>query len=216
MSVYKKLQQARIALQNLKLEKTGQNKFAGYKYFELADFLPAVQSIFSERGLCGVVCYTAETASLTIHDTEVEHSSPIVFHAPMGSAALKGAHEIQNIGAVETYQRRYLYVTALEIVEHDALDASLGKDEGKGKGIIKPTTGIEEAISEEQKVKVKKLVSAVTDWLSSGSVEDAVLETENGNLDTEERIYFWTFFDSKQRAAMTKVYKELKAKKEPA
>jgi hypothetical protein len=48
----------------------------------------------------------------------------------MGSAALKGCHEVQNIGAVETYQRRYLWVTALEIVEHDALDSSEGVDIG--------------------------------------------------------------------------------------
>jgi hypothetical protein len=46
----------------------------------------------------------------------------------MGSAALKGCHEVQNIGAVETYQRRYLWVAALEIVEHDALDSSPGAD----------------------------------------------------------------------------------------
>jgi hypothetical protein len=36
---------------------------------------------------------------------------------------------VQNIGAVETYQRRYLWVTAMEIVEHDALDSSEGVDE---------------------------------------------------------------------------------------
>jgi len=46
----------------------------------------------------------------------------------MGSAALKGCHEVQNIGAVETYQRRYLWVAALEIVEHDALDKTTGKN----------------------------------------------------------------------------------------
>ncbi len=44
----------------------------------------------------------------------------------MGSAALKGCHEVQNVGAVETYQRRYLWVAALEIVEHDAIDSSDG------------------------------------------------------------------------------------------
>jgi hypothetical protein len=51
----------------------------------------------------------------------------IVITSPMGSAALKGCHEVQNIGAVETYQRRYLWVAALEIVEHDALDKTTGK-----------------------------------------------------------------------------------------
>jgi hypothetical protein len=42
----------------------------------------------------------------------------------MGSANLKGCHEVQNIGAVETYQRRYLWSAALEIIENDVLDST--------------------------------------------------------------------------------------------
>jgi len=122
MSVYAKLNEARISLQNTELTKSGHNKFAGYRYFELGDFLPAVQEIFRNLNLCGVVSYTAEYATLTIVD--IEDNSQIVITSPMGSAALKGCHEVQNIGAVETYQRRYLWVTAMEIVEHDALDSS--------------------------------------------------------------------------------------------
>jgi len=129
MSVFIKLNKARIKLQNTELTKSGHNKFAGYKYFELGDFLPTVQNIFSELGLCGVVSYGVEIASLTIVDTE--DNSNIVITSPMGSAALKGCHEVQNIGAVETYQRRYLYTTAMAIVEHDALDATTIKDEPK-------------------------------------------------------------------------------------
>jgi hypothetical protein len=127
MSVFIKLNQARIKLQNTELTKSGHNKFAGYKYFELGDFLPTVQNIFSDLGLCGIVSYGVDIASLTIVD--VEDNSSIVITSPMGSAALKGCHEVQNIGAVETYQRRYLWVTAMEIVEHDALDSSEGVDE---------------------------------------------------------------------------------------
>ncbi len=40
MGVYKKLMQARLELQETNLTKSGHNKFAGYKYFELGDFLP--------------------------------------------------------------------------------------------------------------------------------------------------------------------------------
>lgn len=123
MSVYQKLQAARIKLQNTSLKKSGNNKFAGYQYFELGDFLPTVQSIFSELGLCGIVSFTADTATLRIVDVAAPEQC-IEFTSPMGSAALKGCHEVQNIGAVETYQRRYLWVAAMEIVEHDALDAS--------------------------------------------------------------------------------------------
>jgi len=129
MSVHQKLMQARIALQGKKLSKSGKNKFAGYNYFELGDFLPTVQEIFLSLGISGVVSYGKEEATLTITDC----SNPddcIEISSPMSSAALKGAHEIQNLGAVQTYLRRYLWVTAMEIVEHDALDAVLGSDTG--------------------------------------------------------------------------------------
>ena len=55
MSVYKKLNEARIELQGSQLTKSGHNKFAGYKYFELGDFLPTINGIFNNVGLCGVV-----------------------------------------------------------------------------------------------------------------------------------------------------------------
>jgi len=127
MSVYKKLQQARIALQGKKLTKSGKNKFAGYEYFELGDFLPTIQTICNDIGLCGVVSFNHEMAFLQIND--VEDGTSIMFTSPMSSAALKGCHDVQNLGAVQTYLRRYLWTNAFEIVEHDALDATLGKDE---------------------------------------------------------------------------------------
>ena len=120
--VYGKLIKARVMLQSRQINKSGHNKFAGYKYFELADFLPAVQEIFAEVGLVDVIQFTTDIATMHLIDTT--DGSNVVFTSPMGSAQLKGCHEVQNIGAVETYQRRYLYVAAMAIVEHDALDSS--------------------------------------------------------------------------------------------
>jgi hypothetical protein len=124
MKVYKKLVEARVALQGKALNKSGHNKFAGYKYFELGDFLPEIQSIFKQIGLCDVISFTQDLATMVVYD--VEDGSSVTFTSPMGSANLKGCHEVQNIGAVETYQRRYLYTVALSISEHDALDATTG------------------------------------------------------------------------------------------
>lgn len=124
MKVCKKLVEVRNELQTMSLSKSGHNKFAGYKYFELGDFLPAIQNLFKKHGLCDVISFTQELATMVVYD--VEDGSSVTFTSPMGSAQLKGCHEVQNIGAVETYQRRYLYVTALAIVEHDALDAVTG------------------------------------------------------------------------------------------
>ena len=162
MLVMSKLQNVRVALQNTKLSKSGHNKFAGYKYFELGDFLPQVNELFQQVGLFSQVSYTADIATLTI--TCVENGSSVVFTSPFGSAALKGAHEIQNIGAVETYQRRYLYVTALEIVEHDALDSSKPVT-----GVIKATDGAAESISPERLEVVNKVASAMQDQLDDGN-----------------------------------------------
>lgn len=127
MSVYKKLQQARIKLQGTKLSKSGKNKFAGYEYFELGDFLPTIQTICNDIGLCGVVSFNHEMAYLQIND--VEDGTSVMFTSPMSSAALKGCHDVQNLGAVQTYLRRYLWTNAFEIVEHDALDATMGGSE---------------------------------------------------------------------------------------
>lgn len=163
MSVYKKLMQARIALQNTKLTKTGHNKFAGYKYFELGDFLPAVQQIFNDMGLCGTVSYTQETATLTITDTE--DGTVVLITSPMASAALKGAHDIQNLGAVQTYLRRYLWVTAMEIVEHDALDATLGAEEPKKKPVEKPAEKL--PVNQKTDRPWAISISSEGDWVSN-------------------------------------------------
>lgn len=129
MKVCKKLIEVRNELQTMPLSKSGHNKFAGYKYFELGDFLPAIQGLFKKHGLCDVISFTQDLATMVIYDTD--DGSSVTFTSPMGSAQLKGCHEVQNIGAVETYQRRYLYVTALSIVEHDALDAVTGSQDSK-------------------------------------------------------------------------------------
>lgn len=129
MSVYKKLNEARIKLQSMSLKKSGNNKFAGYSYFELGDFLPACNQIFSDLGLCDVISFGEDLATMTIYD--IDTGENVTITSPMGSAALKGCHEVQNIGAVETYQRRYLWVAAMGIVEHDALDSVTGSDQGK-------------------------------------------------------------------------------------
>lgn len=122
MSVHKKLMQARVKLHGMELKKSGENKFAGYKYFELGDFLPQTMQIFNELGLCSVVTFDTDRALMTITDTE--DGTSIEIASPMAEANLKGAHPIQNLGAVESYQRRYLWLNAMEIVENDIIDSA--------------------------------------------------------------------------------------------
>jgi hypothetical protein len=200
-NVYTKLMQARLKLQNTALTKSGHNKFAGYKYFELGDFLPTIQNIFNELGLCGVVSYTQDLATLTITDG----TDNIVITSPMGSAALKGCHEVQNIGAVETYQRRYLWVTAMEIVEHDVLDAVTGTDSGtpvKKPESVTPLAGALDNFSAADKELLHGIAEEVT-WLVKNDDVQAAKDSVS-DLTNEEKTALWSLLDSKTRSTLKK------------
>jgi hypothetical protein len=138
MSVYKQLQKARAMLLATDIKKSGMNKFAGFQYFELADVLPAITKIFDEVGLCGVVRFTSDTATLTIYDSiDVGHSS-IEFTSPLVYADMSKSQAIQNLGSTHTYMRRYLWLMAMEIVEHDAVDAASQEEKPKAKPKAEP------------------------------------------------------------------------------
>ena len=200
MGVHKKLMDARILLQQAPLKKSGHNKFAGYSYFELGDFLPTINSIFYKTGLCGVVSFGKELASLTITDTE--DGSEIVLTSPMAEANLKGCHPIQNLGAVETYTRRYLWVSAMEIVEHDALDSSAPLKEDKV--IISPTQGAMDNIPQDEVQYLQELAMELIAMCEQGDPKLAWERLEGENLDAEQKIALWTLLPSKVRAALKK------------
>ena len=213
-SVHKKLMQARMKLQSIKLNKSGENKFAGYKYFELADFLPQAQQIFNELGLCGVISFGEDLAKLEIID--VDDNSNIVITSPMKEANLKGSHPIQNLGAVETYTRRYLWVTALEIVEHDVLDATTGKDKSNvhsvtnGQAPKTPLAGALDNFSDDEVQFLRdqsiEMVAAIADGYMQAAHE--IWE----KLDNEEKTGLWSMLDSKTRSTFKKYQESLKQK----
>ena len=197
-SVHKKLMEARMLLQHAPLKKSGHNKFAGYSYFELGDFLPTINSIFYKTGLCGVVSFGKELASLTITDSE--DGSEIVLTSPMAEANLKGCHPIQNLGAVETYTRRYLWVSAMEIVEHDALDSSAPLKEDKV--IISPTQGAQDNIPVEELQYLQEMAVDLIAMCEQGDPKAAWVKLEGENLDAEQKIALWTLLPSKVRSAL--------------
>ena len=130
-NIYSKMQKARCEFQEKPLKKSGHNKFAGYRYFELGDFLPTINALLEKHNLCSNISFDNEMATLTIVNAE-NTDEKLVFTSPMSEANLKSCHAVQNLGAVQTYLRRYLWVNAFEIVESDGLDAITGKDEHKG------------------------------------------------------------------------------------
>jgi hypothetical protein len=204
MGVHKKLMDARILLQQAPLKKSGHNKFAGYSYFELGDFLPTINQIFAKVGLCGVVSFDKELATLTI--TDYDDNTEIKLTSPMAEANLKGCHPIQNLGAVETYTRRYLWVSAMEIVEHDALDSSAPLKEDKV--IISPTQGAQDNIPPEELQYLQEMAVELIATCEQGDPKAAWDKLEGENLDDQQKIALWTLLPSKVRSALKRA-KEL-------
>ncbi|MDV9721285.1 ERF family protein [Clostridioides difficile] len=129
-NIYIKLMDVRVKFSKLNLKKSGENKFANFKYFELADFLPQATGLLEEVKLCPIVTFTNEYATLTLINGE-NPSEQIVFTSPMRDLQLKGSNELQALGGIETYQTRYLYIQLLNITESDTFDATSGKNEAK-------------------------------------------------------------------------------------
>jgi hypothetical protein len=207
MPVLRKLNEARAKFHASEIKKTGHNKFAGYNYFELADFVVPALTIFNECQLCAVVSFEASHARMTI--TDLEDGSECVITSPMSSAALKGCHEVQNLGAVQTYLRRYLWVAALEIVEHDAIDSSEGASKKKGEnlpkkdagGVITPTNGALQALPADEREYLKEMAEG---FIASGVPSVIVDVLEEENLDNDQKVALWSLLPSHIRSGIKK------------
>ena len=194
--VHKKLMQARVELQSMPLKKSGHNKFAGYNYFELGDFLPQVNAIFHRLGLCSVVSFDAEYASLTI--TDVDDGTMIVITSPMVESNMKGASPIQSLGGCQTYQRRYLYMCATDLIESDSFDASAPIKEEKV--IITPTQGIADTLPPEEMEYLRELAMELMALDGKQGLE----KMEAENLEADQKVALWGLLPSKVRAAIKK------------
>lgn len=131
MTIFEKLNEARLRFQNANVKKSGKNAYAGYSYYELSDILPFINQIANELKFCCIVNFTNEEAKLDFCDLEKDER--ITFTSPMSEVNLKGGQPAQNLGAVQTYLKRYLYQNCFEIVEDDTLDATMNPNEKTNK-----------------------------------------------------------------------------------
>lgn len=140
MHIYEKLNAMRTDWLRENVKKTGKNSFAKYMYFTLEDIEPVLINLCNKYNLTTITRFTDELATLTLIDNDAvtfAESAPfpynmnmslVEFSSPMVTATMKGMNEIQQVGSVETYQRRYLYMALLNIVEVDAFEEMTGAE----------------------------------------------------------------------------------------
>ena len=126
-NIYTKLMEVRVKFHKLELKKSGLNKFAGFKYYELGDFLVPATQLLQEANLCPMISFNNDLATMTLINGD-NPEEQITFTSPMRDLELKGTNAVQNLGGVQTYLTRYLYIQLLNIVEADVFDSISGKD----------------------------------------------------------------------------------------
>ena len=137
-NIYSKLAKVCLELQQKNIKKSGRNKFVGYSYYELSDILPSINELMVEHGLCMLIGFNKDLATLTLINSD-EPEQKIENTVPMGDVQLKGAHVAQNVGAMQTYARRYLVLATFNICESDMFDAMQGFQE-KRDGLVEQIT----------------------------------------------------------------------------
>lgn len=204
--VYAKLQKARVMLQSMPIKKSGFNSFAGFKYFELSDFLPSVNTIFAELGLCSVFCINDGEATLRIYDSEF--GGVIFFNSPIADTVSKVVIEggkspaIQALGSLHTYLRRYLLINALELVENDIVDATIKKDEPKS---AKPVTvDVFDSMDDETKELIENIAMDVRMLIQRDDMQGVIDYINLQEFDADTKTAFWSRLDSKERSAIKK------------
>lgn len=120
MTVYEKLLKARMMVHSRPMQKSGYNGFAKYNYYTLDDIIPSILKACETFGIVTLIDFQNDLATLTVVDV-ANPTDVIVFSTPTSLDAVKGS-KIQNIGAMETYIRRYLYVNAFDIIQTEEVD----------------------------------------------------------------------------------------------
>lgn len=141
MNIYQKIQAVKKELSERELKKSGENKFSGFKYYELGDFLPSIIELCAKYGLFTQITFTEDKGILNIVDCNaevVQEGTPseyriVQYESPLKELELKGANAIQALGGAETYLRRYLYMNAFDIVEADMFDSAEFEKKKKAK-----------------------------------------------------------------------------------
>ena len=136
-TIHARMAEIKKELSETKIAKSGHNKFAGFKYHELSDFIEIVNKLNQKHGVNDVVNIDKANnqCSLTLYNVD-DSKDYLIVTTPYEEAEMlaKGGgaskvDKIQRMGSTITYNRRYLYMTAYNIQESDGVDSQEPVDE---------------------------------------------------------------------------------------
>lgn len=177
LTLNEKLLKIKLELRKTLNKKSGYNQHSKFYYYQLEDFMPQVLELFSQYSIYSE--YYIDTELVTVEETTVKNETEntltttkkpveyaylylqnleneddeMVYKLRTAEASVYGASAIQNLGAKITYMKRYLYMSLLDIVEPDAVDAAPqgNVDQVKQQATPQPTVNYTTNIAEMHK-----------------------------------------------------------------
>ena len=131
IGLHQRMSLIKMELSKCKIPKSGHNKFSGFHYHELTDFMPFINELNVKHGVNAYPKFLKQEGicvlTLINSDDKEDFYDVIIPYVDAemlgkgGSASVVDA--IQRLGSTITYNRRYLYQSAYDIVESDGVDS---------------------------------------------------------------------------------------------
>jgi len=182
-----------------------QNPHFKNKYASLATVRDTITPPLAKQGLTVIQLLGQKEGGITC-ETVLLHSSGQWISETLFMPSAK--QDAQGFGSAITYARRYALMAICGVVGDEDDDA-----EHAVKARITPTAGAHERLSKDQIAKVDRVASNMLDMFNAErEISEPYECMEEAKLDNEERIFLWTFLDSKMRSALKKYHEAQKAK----
>lgn len=192
MSLNESIIKIRVELQKAKLNKSGHNNFAGFDYFELKDFLPKLNELMLQEGINDRFFIGKDMAFLELikgEESQIYSIPFMMFATPMtykkdrrgnflrdenGSPIqVPSMQDIQYLGALNTYYKRYLYINAFGITDGEIIDSmDNGQTETRERlATAKQVDMIKKSLKQETIAKI--LAEAGVEYLEDLTIKQA-------------------------------------------
>ena len=103
---------ARKKFKDKGITKSGYNKFQNFAYYELKDIIPEAIEICLELNLATRFTYENNMYKLKIYDLENQEETEFSMPSKVSPNEGNINNQLQNLGKIQTYIRRYLYKCA--------------------------------------------------------------------------------------------------------
>ena len=180
------------------------NPFFKSQYADLASVVEAIRKPLSDNGICWLQLTLPSEKEEVLVETILAHSSGQWISGITAVPVTKA--DAQGFGSALTYARRYGLSAAAGVAPEDDDGNAAAKAAPASKfGAHKPTDGVKESLPEERQAVIETLAAVCLDFMNNGDFDTAFLKMNRANLDADEKVALWTYFDSKQRTQLKKL-----------